>query len=94
MFDWIWQGGAAFFIAWNYWSIVPVFIIAVLAMVIWKTAVTPKEYQERLAWEQQKENQRLTQARINRIGTMCLKWVVLLMGSIFFCISMYKMYQG
>ena len=90
--DWIWKGGLAFWGAWNYWSIVPVFVVAVFTAWGIKTAITPKEYSDRLAWEQKKENQRLTQAKINRIGTILLKWSVLIMGSVLFWISMYKMY--
>ena len=92
--DWIWQSGAAFFIAWNYWSIVPIVIIVVDRMVIWKTAVAPREYSDRLAWERKRENDRLSQARINRLGTIALKWTLAFMASIFFCIAIYKMSQG
>lgn len=93
MFDWIWKGAGAMWVAWNYWSIVPIIIIMVVGAVIWKTAITPKEYQDRLAWEQKKENHKLTQARVNMIGTIFLKWLLGFMASTFFCIAIFKMFS-
>lgn len=91
MFDWIWKGGAAMWVAWNYWSIVLVGVVIAVGFVIWKVAMTPKEYQERLAWEQNRENQKLSQTYVRRLGTTALIWMFALMASIVFVVAMYKM---
>ena len=82
---------ASIWIAWNFWSLVPVFIVFIVGAVIWKVVITPKEYQERLAWNQAKENQKLSTPRLRRIGTTVLIWVFGLMASTIFCIAIYKM---
>ncbi len=91
--DFIWNSFFGFFIAWNYWSIVPIVIIIVLGAVAYKSIITPKEYQDRVAWEQARENRRLSQPKIRRIATTFLISAVSLMGATFFCIAIYKMFE-
>ena len=79
--------------AWNFWSIVMVVVVILMGFVIWKVVITPKEYQERLAWEQQKENRRLTQTKIRRFLTTVLIGLFSLAGSVVFCIAVYKMFE-
>ena len=85
------EGIMAVWFAWNFWSIVPVALVFVVGLVIWKVAITPKEYQERLAWSQNRENAKLSQPRIRRIGTTVLIWMFGLMAATIFVVSIYKM---
>jgi hypothetical protein len=90
MFDWIWKAMLVFYGAMGFWSIVPIVVFIMLGMLAYKSIITPKEYHERVAFDQKKENQQLSQAKINRIMTMIIKGVLCVMGSTLFCISMYK----
>ncbi len=83
----------AAWIAWNFWSIVPVALVFVVGLVIWKTVITPREYQERVAWNQARENKKLSTPMVRRIGTTALIWLFGVMASTVFCVSIYKMFS-
>ena len=80
---------AALWIAYNFWSLVPVAIVFAVGIVIWKVAITPKEYQERLAWNQARENKKLSTPMVRRMGTTALIWMFGVMASLLFCFSFY-----
>lgn len=80
----------AFFVAWQFWAIVAIGVVLATAVVLWKAIITPKEYSERLAWAQAKENQRLSQPLIRRWATTIMIWMFGLMASTLFCVAMYK----
>ena len=75
---------AAVWIAWNFWSLIPVVIVFIVGAVIWKIVITPKEEQERIAWDQARENQKLSTPRLRRIGTTVLIYAFGLMASTIF----------
>ena len=79
----------AAWIAWNFWSLVPVAIVFAVGFVIFKVVITPKEYQERLAWNQARENKKLSTPMIRRMGTTILIWMFGIMASVVFCFSFY-----
>lgn len=83
----------ALWAAWNFWSIVMVLVVMVTGFVIWKVVITPKEYQERVAWAQAKENQKLTTPVIRRMGTTALIWLFAFMAAVCFVISVFKMFR-
>jgi hypothetical protein len=88
-------GGAilAFFIAWNFWAIALIALVFLVGAFVWKLAITPREYQERLAYAQAKENQKLTQPKIRRIGMTGLIYLFGIMASTAFCVILYKMFE-
>lgn len=83
----------AFWVAWNYWSIVPVAITILFGVVIWKAIITPKEYQERVAREQSRENDKLSQPKIRRILITCMIGIFSIMASILFVVSLFMMFK-
>ncbi len=95
MIDFGFIGGSvlAFWLAWNYWSIVPIVIIMIMGAIAWKLATTPKETQEREAWEQARENDRLSMSRPKRYGRIAVLISLSFMASTFFCVAIFKMFS-
>jgi len=89
----IWKSVVAFWLAWSYWSIVPVAITFLVGAVLWKAIITPKEYQERVAYEQTKENNKLSQPKIRRIITTCMIGAFGVMAATLFVISIFMMFK-
>lgn len=83
----------AFWVAWNYWSIVPIIIIIIIGAIAWKVVSTPKDEQDRIAWRQARENNKLSMSRPKRYGRMALLISLSFMASTFFCIAIFKMFS-
>lgn len=83
----------AFWVAWNYWSIVPVVITFLFGAILWKAIITPREYQEKIAWEQSRKNNKITQTKIRRIMITCMIGIFGTMASIMFVISIFMMFK-
>ncbi len=95
MMDFGMIGGAvvSLFVALNFWSIALIALVFGVGAFIWKIAITPREYHERLAWAQAKENQKLTQPKFRRIGMTILIFLFGIMASTAFCVIMYKIFD-
>lgn len=83
----------AFWLAWNYWSIVPIVIIMIMGAIAWKLVTTPKDQQDRIAWEQARENDKLSMSRPKRYGRIAVLISLSFMASTFFCVAIFKMFS-
>ena len=81
---------AATWIAWNFWYLVPGAVLFGVGVMIWKVAITPKEYNERLAWDQARENKKMSVPRVRRIGVAILIWIFAALAISFSCLAFYK----
>jgi len=93
MFDWIFNSLAGMWIAWNYWSIVPVIVFVSLSILFYKRLTSPSDPSKKSSY---KENQKAKLEGIPRarlLMTMVWRGVILSMGGILFSISMFKMFS-
>lgn len=94
MIDWILKTGLAAWAAWNFWSLVLVFVFAAIGSFLWRWTITPKEQQDRVAWEQQRENTRERQTKARRLGITVIIWAFGFMGSSLFTLAFFKVLMG
>ncbi len=80
----------ATWIAWNFWYLVPGAVLFGVGIVLWKVVITPKEYHERLAYEQTKENKKMSIPRARRIGVTVLIWIFAALAISFSGVAFYK----
>lgn len=88
----IWQAGAMFFIAWNWWSVVAIAIVIAFGAVLWKALAVPsKNSPDRIAYDQNKTNIRESRTPLRRIVITCTIGLFSLMGSTLFCVAVFNM---
>lgn len=90
--DWIVNGGVAFFIAWNWWSVVAISAVIASGFVLWRALAVPsKSSPDRVAYDQNRTNIRESRTPIRRLVITCFIGVFALMASVIFCIAVYNM---
>jgi len=92
MFDGIWQIGAAFFIALNWWSVVAIAIVIAFAFVAWRAlTVPPRDSPDRIAYDQNRTNIRDARTPARKFVITVLIGSFSIMGSTLFCIAVFNM---
>ena len=90
--DWIVNGGVAFFIAWNWWSVVAIAIVISFAFFGWRVLAVPaKSSPDRIAYDQNRINVRDSRTPLRRLVITCFIGAFSVMGSTLFCIAVYNM---
>ena len=80
-------------VIWNFWSIVPVVIIMAFAVIIWRFFTVPqKGSMDRIAYDQDRDNKKLLETKARRYSKTAMIYAFVFMGSVFFCISIFKMF--
>lgn len=91
MFDGFWQTGVAFFIVWNWWSVVAIAIVISFAFVGWKAlTVPPRRSPDRVAYDQNRNNIKRGKTPFRRFVEALLICVFSIMGATLFCIAVYN----
>lgn len=89
--DWIVNGGVAFFIAWNWWSVVAIAIIIASAFFGWRVLAVPsKRSPDRVAYDQNKQNKRDSKLPMRRFVEACFIGIFSIMSATLFCIAVYN----
>ena len=90
--DWIWQSVVAFFIAWNWWSVVAIAIVIAFAFFGWRLLAVPaKSSPDRIAYDQNRINIRDAKLPMRRFVEACFIGIFSVMGSTLFCIAIFNM---
>ncbi|MCK4820370.1 hypothetical protein KA005_31690 [bacterium] len=84
----------AFWMAFGgYWSLIPIVIIMITGAVAWRYAITPREENEKVAWQQARENRTMEMSRPKRYGRMILLIAFSFMATTFFCVSIFMIFS-
>lgn len=90
--NWIVNGGVAFFIAWNWWSVVAIAIVIAFAFLGWRILAVPaKSSPYRTAYDQNKVNKRDKKLPMRRFVEACFIGIFSVMGSTLFCVAVFNM---
>lgn len=73
----------------HFWSLLPVVIMFFFGGFLWKKVVTPRDYHERVAWKQTRENRISEQTKFRRIVMTSMILIFGLMASATFSFSFY-----
>ncbi len=92
MFDGIWQAGIAFFIFFNWWSVVAITIVIAFAFVGWRLlTVPPRKSIGRIAYDQNRNNIKEARSPARRFVITCFIVIFSIMGATLFCIAIYNL---
>lgn len=73
----------------NFWSLLPVVIMFFFGLFLYKKVITPGDYHEKKAWDQERENKRLELTKFRRFVMASMILIFGLMASATFCFSFY-----
>ena len=90
--NWLVNGGVAFFIAWNWWSVVAIAIVIAFAFFGWRLLAVPaKSSPDRTAYDQNRINIRDSRTPARKLVITCFIGIFSVMGSTLFCIAIFNM---
>lgn len=92
MFNGFWQAGIAFFIVWNWWSVVAIAIVIAFATFGWRLLAVPsRRSPDRIAYDQNRVNIRDSRSPARRIVITGFIAIFSIMGATLFCIAIYNL---
>lgn len=91
MLDWILGGVAGLWVAWHFWSIVPVVVFISFVVLAYKRITAPVGTLQTQNYKENKKSLSMDVPTIRKIMKLVLIGSILIMGGILFAVGLWKM---